>query len=213
MDENDLTQTIIKDAKKIGAKKRVLDAFKTIDQDVDRRNLKEIILNVILLQEEVYSLEERKLEEKVHEYEKNMVQRAKALDYFDGKKHDEARVKSCETYRIVLDAAWNNDEDVSVDEAYLLRILRERLGISSEDHRLISAYLKKFPKKNCAIHSFDEIHDARKELQREGLLWSYRDENIKNIDVIPSEIANILRAELGWSAPKSWSSVMRVRVR
>ena len=93
-----MTQTIIKDAKKIGAKKRVLDAFKTIDQDVDRRNLKEIILNVILLQEEVYSLEERKLEEKVHEYEKNMVQRAKALDYFDGKKHDEARVKSCETY-------------------------------------------------------------------------------------------------------------------
>jgi hypothetical protein len=112
------------------------------------------------------------------------------------KKHDPARAKSCETYRIVLEAAWRNDSDVSVDEANLLRVLRERLGISSEDHRLISASIKRFPKKNCSVHSIDEIHDARKELQRDGLLWSYRDENTKNIDVIPAEIAGILREKL-----------------
>src|SRR5262249_8537927 len=34
-----------------------------------------------------------------------------------------------------------------------------------------------------------------KELQREGLLWSYRDENNRNIDVIPAEVAAVVRKE------------------
>ncbi|MDC0274081.1 hypothetical protein OAK91_05050 [Planctomycetaceae bacterium] len=198
MDENDLTQVLIKDSNKISAKKRVLESFNEIDPNVDRRNLKEIILHVVLLQEETYSLEEQKLEEKVLSYEKDLVKRSKNLDMFDPKKHDAARVRSCDTYKIVLEAAWRNEDDISIDEANLLRVLRDRLGISSEDHRLISAMksIKKFPKDKCVIHSVDEIHDARKELQREGLLWSYRDENNNSIDIIPAEIAEILRSEL-----------------
>lgn len=196
MDEHDLTQIIINDAKKIGAKQRILEAFNRIDPEVDRRNLKEIILHVILLQEETYSLEEQRLDAKVLEYEKELVKQAKSLDYFDEKKHDASRVKSCDTYKIVLEAAWRNNDDVSVDEANLLRVLRDRLGISAEDHRMISANIKKFPKKNCEIHSLDEIHDARKELQREGLLWSIRDESNNNIDIIPVEVANVLRSDL-----------------
>lgn len=196
MDENDLTQVIIKDAKKIGNKKRVLETFHEIDSDVDRRNLREIILHVVLLQEEVYSLEEQKLEEKVLAYERDLVKKSKNLDYFDSKKHDPARARSCDIYKTVLEAAWRNNDDISVDEANLIRILRERLSISSEDHRRISSFIKKFPKNKCEFHSVDEIHNARKELQREGLLWSYRDENNNNIDIIPAEIAETLRAEL-----------------
>lgn len=196
MDENDLTQVLIKDSKKITAKKRILESFHEIDPDVDRRNLKEIILHVVLLQEETYSLEEQKLEEKVLAYEKELVKRSKNLDMFDPKKHDAARIRSCDTYKIVLEAAWRSEDDISIDEANLLRVLKIRLGISSEDHRLISAAIKKFPKDRCAIHALDEIHDARKELQREGLLWSYRDENNNSIDIIPAEIAEALRTEL-----------------
>lgn len=198
MDENDLTQILIKDAKKISAKKRVLESFQEIDPDVDRRNLKEIIIHVVLLQEETYSLEEHKLEEKVLAYEKSLVKRSKTLDLFDPKKHDDARVRSCDIYKTVLEAAWASENNISLDEANLLRVLRNRLGISSEDHRLISASasLKKFPKDRCAIHALDEIHDARKELQREGLVWSYRDENNNSIDIIPAEIAEVLRPEL-----------------
>src|SRR5206468_317989 len=75
-------------------------------------------------------------------------------------------------------------------------VLRDHLSVSLEKHWLISALLKRFPKEKCALHTPDEINDARKELQREGVLWSYRDEDNRNIDVIPSEIVSIIRRDV-----------------
>lgn len=195
MDETELTDRLVKDSKSIVGKSAVLERVNTVDPDVHRRNLKDIIINVILLQEETYSLEERKLEERVLEYETQLVKNAKSLDFFNEKKHDQQRVRNYETYHIVLDAAWRNNDDVSLDEAKLLDVLRDRLDISSEEHRLLSAHLKRFPKAKCELHTREEIHDARKELQREGLLWSYRDENNRSIDVIPVEVADVLRSK------------------
>jgi hypothetical protein len=57
--------------------------------------------------------------------------------------------------------------------------------------------LKRFPKDKCGLHTPDETNEARKELQREGLLWSYRDQNNRNIDVIPAEIVTIVREQTG----------------
>ena len=196
MDESDLTARIIKDARKISEEKRILATLNRIDPDVNRRNLKEIIVYAVLLQEETHSLEESRLAEKVLEYEKDLIKQAKKLDFFDQKKHDAMRWHNYDTYRIVLEAAWRNNEDVSPDEAALLRVLRDKLNVSREEHRLIGAYIKRFPKHNCALHTKDEIHDARKELQREAILWSYRDENNRNIDVIPYEVVSVLRKRI-----------------
>src|SRR5206468_806187 len=55
----------------------------------------------------------------------------------------------------------------------------------------------RFPKEKGAPHTPDELNEARKELQRAGLVWAYRDETSKNIDVIPAEVAAVLRRELG----------------
>ena len=98
-----------------------------------------------------------------------------------------------ETYRIILDAAWKHKNDVSVDEANLLRVLREHLHLSQEDHWMISVLLKRFPKQDCQLHTRDEIHDARKALQRDTLLWSYRNEQGETIDIIPTELVSVLR--------------------
>ncbi|MCH7988555.1 MAG: hypothetical protein IID46_05300 [Planctomycetes bacterium] len=195
MDDAKLTERLIHDAKMIVGREQILQRVKTVDPSVHRRNLEDIIINVILLQEETYSLEERKLEERVLEYEKQLIKKAKSIDLFDTKKHDPKRAHNYDTYRIVLDAAWRNNDDISLDEAQLLRVLRKRLDISFEEHRLMSAHLKRFPKANCELHTRDEIHDARKELQREGFLWSYRDDNSGNIDIIPLEVAEILRSK------------------
>jgi len=100
-----------------------------------------------------------------------------------------------DTYRIVLEAAWSNDDLISPDEARLLAVLRSHLGISLEEHWLTGALLKRFPRDKCALHTPDEINDARKELQREGLLLSYHDETDRNIDVIPAEIAAVIRRD------------------
>ena len=195
MNDGHLANRILKDAKKLVAKGRIIESLQEIDANVDRRNLKEIILFAILLQEETHSLDENRLEEKVLKYEKALVKRAKNLDFFNPKKHDAVRWHHYDTYRLVLDAAWRNDDDVSHDEAALLRVLRGHLNISREEHWLIGAHLKRFPKAKCALHSRDEVHDARKELQRQSLLWSYRDENNRNIDVIPFEVVTVLREQ------------------
>ena len=197
MDDAALTACIIKEARKLADKKRIRDVLDTIDPDVDRRNLKQIIIYGVLLQEETYSLEENRLDEKVLEYEKTLVKESKSLDFFDQKKHDSQRWHHYDTYRIVLDAAWRNDDDISKDEATLLRVLREHLSISQREHWLIGAHIKRFPKAKCALHTKEEVHDARKELQRESILWSYRDENNKNIDVLPFGIVDAIRQDMG----------------
>lgn len=196
LDDSELTTRITNGADKLIGKDQVLANADVLDSDVHRRNLKDIIIYVILLQEETYSLEEGKLDDRVLEYEKSLVANAKKLDLFDTTRHDSQRAHNCDIYRVVLDAAWRNNEDISLDEAELLKVLRSRLDISGEDHRLISAYIQRFPKTGCVLHTRDEIHDARKELQRNGLVWSYRDDNNRSIDVIPREVADVLRTSV-----------------
>jgi hypothetical protein len=195
LEEDDLTNIIKKEAGKLSDRARVIEAFNAPDPDFNRGQLKAIIFS-ILLQEETHGIEESRLEEKVIEFEKDLVKRSKTLDFFDQKKHDPDRWHYYDTYRIVLEAAWGNDDLISPDEARLLGVLRDHLNISLEEHWLISAMLKRFPKQKCGLHTPDEVNDARKELQREGLLWSYRDESNRNIDVIPAEIAAVIRKDL-----------------
>lgn len=195
LEDDDLTQVIKKDVDKLADRSRILTALGTPDADFNRSQLKAIIFS-ILLQEETYGVAENRLDDKVIEFEKDLVKRSKTLDFFDQKKNDPDRWHHYDTYRIVLEAAWKNDGAISPDEARLLGVLRDHLNITLEEHWLISALLKRFPKDKCVPHTPDEINEARKELQREGVLWSYRDENNRNIDVIPAEIVTTIRRDL-----------------
>jgi hypothetical protein len=72
LEEEDLAEIIRKDAAKLVDRTRVLAAWNTPDPDANRDNLKAIIF-AILLQEETYGIEENRLDEKVIEYEKELV--------------------------------------------------------------------------------------------------------------------------------------------
>jgi hypothetical protein len=193
-EDDDLTQLIRDEADKLADRARILNALKTPDPNFNRGQLKAIILN-LLLQEETHSLEENRLEEKVIEFEKDLVKRSKSLDLSEMRKQDPDRWHHFDTYRVVLEAAWSNDDTITPDEARLLATLRNHLAIALEEHWLISALLKRFPKEKCALHTPDEINDARKELQRDGLLWGYGDENNRKCDAIPAEIATVIRRD------------------
>lgn len=193
LSDDDLTSVLKKDAKKIAARKRVEGLLATVHPEESVRNLKKIILFGVLLQEETHSLPETKLEQKVIEFEKKILAMAKATDLFDRKAHDPIRWHQFTTYRVAMDAAWKNENQVSNDEALLLRVLRSHLNISLIDHWIIGASLKYFPKAKALLHTPDEVHEARKQLQRESLLWSYRDQSNQNIDIVPSEIVEVLR--------------------
>jgi hypothetical protein len=195
LEDDDLTEIIKKEAHKLAERSRILQAVKTPDSDFNRGQLKAIIFS-ILLQEETHSIEENRLDEKVIQFEKELVKQSKTLDFFDQKKHDPERWHHYDTYRIVLEAAWSDGDAITPDEARLLMVSREHLRISLEEHWLISALLKRFPKEKCALHTADEVNEARKELQRDGVLWSYHDENSRNIDVTPAEIVSVIRQEI-----------------
>lgn len=192
LEDNDLTEIIKRDAEKLSDTARIDSALKELDTSFESGQLRNIILGV-LLQEETYSIEENRLDEKVILFEKEMVEKAVAFNLDDLKKSDPDRWHQIDTYKIVLDAAFQDDNRISDDEARLLSVLRNHLEISWEDHWLLSAALKRFPKSGCALHTADEINDIRKEMQRQGILWSYRDENNKNLDIFPREIALVLR--------------------
>jgi hypothetical protein len=194
MEDDDLTRALREDATKLADRARVLAAVNTPDPDFNRGQLKAIIL-AVLLQEETHSLPEYRTDEKVIEFEKAIVKRAKALDLTELRKDDPDRWHHFDTYRIVLEAAWSNDGTISPDEARLLGVLRSHLNISREEHWLISALLKRFPKEKCDLHTPGEVDEARKELQRAGVVWSYRDEDDRHTDVIPTEVAALLRRE------------------
>ncbi len=191
-EDDDLTKFIINEASKLSERNRVLQAI--TEGGTGFNDLKAVIF-AVLLQEETHSTPEYKLYEKVAAFEKDIVKRAKNLDLDELRKCDSEWWHCLDTYRVLLDAAWKNDGSISTDEAKLLHVLRDHFGISPEDHWMISAHLKRFPKEKCALHSPDEINDARKELQRVGLLWNYKNEDDQNVDVIPTEIADILRRD------------------
>lgn len=191
LEDDDLTQVIKKDAAKLADRNRIIAALNTADPDVSRGELRAILF-AILLQEETYGSEEHRLEEKVIAFEKDLVKRSRSLDLTELQRQDPERWRHYEIYRVVLEEAWA-DGLISTDEARILATLRNHLGISLEEHWLISALLKRFPKEKNALHTADEINEARKELQREGVLWSYRDEDNHNIDVIPAEVAEVIR--------------------
>src|SRR5262249_22743261 len=143
-----------KQADKLAERTRIISALTTPDPEYDRGELRSLLLTV-LLQEETYSMDENRLDEKTVEFEKELVKRAKGLDLAELKKRDADRWHHFDTYRIVLEAAWANDS-ISIDEANLLRVLRTHLSISQEEHWLISALIRRFPKEKCAHHSPDE---------------------------------------------------------
>lgn len=106
---------------------------------------------------------------------------------------DSQRYKDLELYAFVLGVAWEERDEKTPDEVNFLRKLRERLSITETDHRLIEAKLKKFPKPSNALHSRSEVSDARRNLQALGLLFSSQQDDGVDVDVIPEELAVILR--------------------
>lgn len=196
LEDNDLTEIIKRDSEKLSDGTRIDGSLKELDTSFESGQLRNIIVGV-LLQEETYSVEENRLDEKVIQFEKSIVERAATFSLDDLKKSDLDRWHQIDTYKIVLEAAFSNDNQISDDEARLLSVLRNHLEISWEDHWALSATLRRFPKAGCILHTPDEINEIRKEMQRRGILWSYRDDNNKNLDIFPREIALVLRQKAG----------------
>lgn len=97
----------------------------------------------------------------------------------------------------MVTVAWESNDSISVDEKNLIDKLKEKLLISEREYRTIEASLGKFPRVGNVVHSREEIDDVRRKLQAAGLLASVRDSDKVDYDVIPDEVAGVVRKVLG----------------
>ena len=111
--------------------------------------------------------------------------------------NDTNRYRDLDLYFFVLRVAWENEDAKSADEVNLLRKLRARLNITESDHRLLEAKLGKYPNPSNLLHTRTDVGEARRLLQGLGLLFSVRQDGETDLDVIPEEIAAVIRAIQG----------------
>lgn len=178
--------------------------------DKDYRVLSLLFLVDVLLNEYGYALPYGETEEKVIATEQAIIDRSNEIDTVDlasGGKGSE-RHSQLELYYFVLDVAWGHHDRVSPDEANLLRNLRNRLRINEWDHRTLEAKLGKYPKPGNELHTRGEISDVRRYLQGKGLLFTFRDEDGVDYDVIPEELASVLRRLRGMEIRPSGYAVL-----
>lgn len=144
----------------------------------------------ILLDKDDFTETQSAVEESVISYEQNIVNIAN--------ESDAANYSESETLlKFVLEAAWEQNDSVSVDEINLLEKIRVKLKITSQEYQILEAKIGKYPSNSNVIHNRTDIGDARKYLQSIGILFPIRDSNGTDYDVIPEEIALVIRTLYG----------------
>lgn len=165
----------------------------------DDRVLARLLIGDVLLEEFGFLLPYSETEEKVLDFERAIIDASNETDILElacGNKESQ-RHQQIELYYFVLGVAWEHQETKSPDESNLLRKLRAKLKINEWDHRLLEAKLGKYPKPGNELHSRAEIDQIRRKLQSAGLLFPTRTEEGVNVDVIPEEIAVVVRSYFG----------------
>lgn len=164
----------------------VIDKELRLNTNQDIRNLYRIILKQVLLNKDGFSALQKDLEDEVIAYEQSVLDKENENEEFFER-------EDISLLSFVINAAWENNAEISVDEENLILKIKEKLGIIDEDYELVMAHNSIFPKHNNILHSRTEICDARKLLQQLGVLFVVRDSHGDDYDIIPEEIALVLR--------------------
>src|SRR5258708_1035819 len=99
---------------------------------------------------------------------------------------------AADIYRTLLDAAWDNGS-VDASEYHLIERLRQKLGITRRDHRVMEIQIGHFPSKSGQVHSIDEIEIAAYHLAKDGIVARARLDDRTRAYCIPEEIGTTLR--------------------
>ena len=158
-----------------------------LHQNRDLRILFQIIIKQILLNKDGFMEKQKTLEDEVVIWEQKILDDANETEI-------EKISSNILSLSYILEAAWQNNNDISVDEQNLLNKVKSKLKITDYQYSLLEAKLGKFPNTGNSLHTRDTIADARKQLQYKGLLFSIRDSSGTDYDVIPEEIVAEIRS-------------------
>lgn len=200
IDYRNLSTDEIKDALKKTApqyshQKNVTDAIHKIMLHPDRnhRIISFIMLKNVLLNKDNFAEKQKRVNENVIDYEKQIINDS---DEMTISKQDK-RSEQLDLLKFILETAWENNDDISPDEKNLLEKIKHRLLITDHEYQLLEAQIGRFPKSNNEVHTAAEVEDVRRYLQNAGLLFSIRDSDRTDYDIIPDEVALTLREIFG----------------
>ncbi len=180
-DEDEIRDYIVRNSDELARPENVDRRIDLFEVDHSERICTYFVLKTLINTPDC-AISQRELTERVQEREQAKIDEA---DQEDALKYVESR--SAEILREVLQVAYEDDQ-LSRDEYRLIHRLREKLGVSREQQRLIEAQLDVFPKKDGAPHTYDEINAALLFLQRRGVVFYCNHEpQGKNI-VVPEEL-------------------------
>ena len=184
----ELKAAVIKTAPQYFNSANIKTTMDSIELNSDRniRILSEIIILHILLNADDFMLLKNECEDKVLAYEQKMIDEANELDI------DKAE-NNIAFFKYVLEAAWEHNNDVSVDEQNLINKIKAKMGINRHTNNVLEAKIAKYPTVNNKLHTKGEIDEVRRFLQQKGILFSVRDSNNADYDIIPFEIGTALR--------------------
>ena len=186
---DELKEAIIKTAPQYYNKENIYSTINSelkLSANQDVRVLFRIKLKSILLNKDGFTLLQKDLEDEVIAYEQSVLDRENEDSSFFNQ-------SDIALLSFVVNAAWENNSEISVDEENLILKIKDKLNISDEDYEMVQAHNSIFPKSNNILHVREEIANARKYLQQMGLLFVVRDSQGNDYDIIPEEIVLILR--------------------
>lgn len=166
-----------------------LDELK-LDSNRSVRIIAPILLRNYLLNQDDFISTQKSSDAAVLAYEQSIVDQSNNYDFSKAS-------RDVALFKHMLDTAWAHNNDVSVDEKNLLEALRKYLNISITEQHILEAKSGRFPEIGNSLHTLDDIDNARKALQTKGLLMCIKDSDGNLCDIVPSDIAEGIRAYYG----------------
>lgn len=191
LNKEELIEALLKTKKQYYDVDNLKAAYKTcvFSENRNLRILVPIIIKEVLLNKDDFILDCKTVNEEVIKYEQAIINQATEFT-IDGKRHNEEQLG---LMKFVLEAAWENDDNISRDEKKLLSKIQHKLGVLDYEYRVLEAQLDIYPQVKNVLHLNEQILEAKRELQKMGILFQVRDVDGVDFDCIPNEIANSLR--------------------
>lgn len=160
--------------------------------DRDLRILGPQLLCNQLLQADDFTCEKRQIEDQLIAWEQSLID----LSNEELIKRNPEKRKNLEFFRFILETAWD-DDGITPDEKNLIEKIRQRLKITETEFRILEAQLGNFPNPGNLLHTRSDIEDVRRQLQSRGLAFTIRNSSGSDFDIIPEEVAQVLRELYG----------------
>lgn len=190
MDEDEIRDFIVKNSGELSTPTHVEKKLDFFDVSHSQRVLMHFVLEALINANDCM-LGERELAEAINERETALIDEAARDDAFAY-----AEDSAIGVIRAVLEVAFE-DGEVSRDEYQLIRRLREHVGVSRKQQRLVEAQLNVFPTFDGEPHTYDDVRNAVKDLEKRGVLFFCNQaENGAKI-VLPDELQKPVKASLG----------------